>query len=107
MPFGAPNKAPGTLYNAEYRTALDLKNKVYFFELSTAPNVIWMNLKKFNLDSSAPVLALDPDNIALAGNVTDKFKRQARRFDCGSGISLATHKSQQDTLPTLQVVRDT
>lgn len=40
VPFGAPNNAPGTLYNTEYRTAMDLTSRRYFFELTTAPNVI-------------------------------------------------------------------
>ena len=40
VPFGAPNNLPGTLYNTEYRTAIDLTNRRYFFELSTVPNLI-------------------------------------------------------------------
>jgi choloylglycine hydrolase len=74
VPFGAPNNAPGTVYNTEYRTALDLTNKRYFFELATAPNVIWMDLPRFKLTPGSPVLALDPDNIELSGNVTGKFQ---------------------------------
>lgn len=74
VPFGAPNNAPGTLYNTEYRTAIDLTNRRYFFELTTTPNVIWMDLAKFNFQSGAPVMILDPDDIELAGNVSAKFK---------------------------------
>jgi len=74
VPFGAPNNAPGTLYNTEYRTAIDLTNRRYFFELTTTPNVIWMDLAKFNFRSGAPVMILDPDNIELAGNVSARFK---------------------------------
>jgi penicillin V acylase-like amidase (Ntn superfamily) len=80
VPFGAPNNAPGTLYNTEYRTAIDLTSKVYFFELATSPNVIWMDLKSFNLNSGAPVLALDPDNIELSGNITNKFRPASAPF---------------------------
>jgi penicillin V acylase-like amidase (Ntn superfamily) len=75
VPFGAPNNAPGTLYNTEYRTAIDLSNHRYFFELTTTPNVIWMDLDKFNLKAGAPVMVLDPNNIDLAGNVSAKFKK--------------------------------
>lgn len=74
VPFGAPNYAPGTLYNTEYRTAIDLTSRRYFFELTTAPNVIWMNLDKFNLSAGAPVMILDPDNIELSGDVSAKFR---------------------------------
>lgn len=75
VPFGAPNNAPGSLYNTEYRTAIDLTNRRYFFELTTTPNVIWMDLAKFNFNAGAPVMILDPDNIDLAGNVTAKFQK--------------------------------
>jgi choloylglycine hydrolase len=80
VPFGAPNNAPGTLYNTEYRTAIDLTNRRYYFELTTAPNVIWMDLTKFNLAQGAPVMVLDPDNIELSGDVTEKFQAAASIF---------------------------
>jgi choloylglycine hydrolase len=75
VPFGAPNKAPGTLYNTEYRTAIDLTNKLYFFELTTSPIVVWMDLTKFNLNPGAPMLVLNPDNIELWGNVNGEFQQ--------------------------------
>jgi penicillin V acylase-like amidase (Ntn superfamily) len=78
VPFGAPNNAPGALYNTEYRTAIDLTNKRYFFELTTSPNLIWADLTKFNLNSGAPVMVLNPDNIDLSGNVTGKFQKAAK-----------------------------
>ena len=74
VPFGAPNRAPGSLYNTEYRTAIDLTNRQYFFELTTSPNVIWMDLSKFDLTEGSPVLLLDPDDVNLTGDVTKNFK---------------------------------
>jgi len=74
VPFGAPNRAPGSLYNTEYRTAIDLTNRSYFFELTTAPNVIWTDLSKFNLAEGSSVLLLDPNDVSLAGDVTNNFK---------------------------------
>ena len=38
VPFGAPYKGFG-IYNTEYRTAMNLTDKRYFFELTTSPNV--------------------------------------------------------------------
>lgn len=75
VPFGAPNNAPGTLYNTEYRTAVDLTNLRYFFELTTAPNLIWVELSGLDFNPGAPVMLLDPDNIYLTGDVTDKFHK--------------------------------
>jgi choloylglycine hydrolase len=76
VPFGAPYKGFG-IYNTEYRTAINLTTERYFFELANAPNVIWADLKKFDLSPGAPVMTFDPENISLAGNVTDDFKKAA------------------------------
>jgi choloylglycine hydrolase len=79
VPFGAPYAGFG-IYNTEYRTAMNLTDRRYFFELTTAPNVIWADLGKFNLAPGAPVMALDPDNIALSGDVTGKFRKAKAPF---------------------------
>lgn len=74
VPFGAPNNAPGSLYNTEYRSAIDLTNRAYYFELTTTPNVIWANLSNFDLSEGAPVQLLDPDDVNLSGDVSKSFK---------------------------------
>jgi penicillin V acylase-like amidase (Ntn superfamily) len=74
VPFGAPNRAPGSLYNTEYRTAVDLTNLRYYFELTNSPSLIWMDLSKFDLSDGNPVLLLNPDDINLVGDVTKSFK---------------------------------
>lgn len=73
VPFGAPYKDFG-IYNTEYRTAINLTDRRYFFELTTSPNVIWAELDSFDLETGAPVMTLDPDDIDLAGNVTASFQ---------------------------------
>ncbi|MBS0578350.1 MAG: linear amide C-N hydrolase [Proteobacteria bacterium] len=79
VPFGAPYKSFG-IYNTEYRTVVDLTNRRYFFELTTIPNVIWVELAKFNLAAGAPVMLLNPDNIALSGDVSGRFKKVTAPF---------------------------
>jgi choloylglycine hydrolase len=79
VPFGAPYENFG-IYNTEYRTVMNLTDKRYYFELSTAPNVIWADLLKMNLAAGAQVMMLNPDDIALSGNVTDKFKAAKALF---------------------------
>jgi choloylglycine hydrolase len=74
VPFGAPYKGFG-IYNTEYRTAMNLTDKRYYFELTTSPNVIWADLKRFNLAAGQPVMVLNPDNVALSGDVTAKFRK--------------------------------
>jgi penicillin V acylase-like amidase (Ntn superfamily) len=73
VPFGAPYEGFGT-YQTEYRTIMDLTSKRYFFELTTSPNVVWVDLRNFSLAPGSHVMALDPDNINLSGNVTKDFK---------------------------------
>jgi choloylglycine hydrolase len=72
VPFGAPYKDFG-IYNTEYRTAANLNDLRYYFELTNSPNVIWMELSAMNIEAGAPVRILDPDNIDLSGNVTGAF----------------------------------
>ena len=75
VPFGAPYGEFG-IYNTDYRTAVNLGKRRYYFELTTSPNVIWADLEDFDLSPGAPVMELNPDNIDLSGNVTDKFVQQ-------------------------------
>jgi choloylglycine hydrolase len=79
VPFGAPYKGFG-IYNTEYRTVSDLTHLVYFFELTTSPNVIWVDLKKLDLKPGAPVKVLHPDNLGLSADVTGKFVAAAAPF---------------------------
>ena len=79
VPFGAPYKNFG-IYNTEYRTVMNLTDKRYYFELTTAPNVVWADLLQTNLTAGAPVMVLNPDDIALSGDVTDKFKAAKAAF---------------------------
>jgi choloylglycine hydrolase len=77
VPFGAPYKDSYKdfgIYNTEYRTVADLTNRIYYFELTTSPNVIWTELDKFDIAPGAPVQQLNPDNIDLSGDVSAKFR---------------------------------
>lgn len=73
VPFGAPYKDVG-IYNTEYRTVVDITNKRYFFELSTLPNLIWTDLNQIDFSEGSGVRVLDPDSMALSGDVTGKFE---------------------------------
>jgi penicillin V acylase-like amidase (Ntn superfamily) len=73
VPFGAPYGEFG-IYNTEYRTVADLANRRYFFELATIPNLVWAELDRFNLGHGEPARVLNPDDLSLSGDVSDKFK---------------------------------
>ncbi len=75
QPFGAsmpdePNTSPTI-----YRTVADLTNGIYFYESTTSPNIIWVDLKK--IDFSAGTKMLDPASKDLIGDVTDEFEKAA------------------------------
>ena len=72
VPFGAPYKGFG-IYNTEYRTAANLTDRRYYLELTDNPSVIWVNLTALDLGEGQPVRVLDPHDISLSGNVTDRF----------------------------------
>ncbi len=78
IPYGAP--VNGSTFDTEYRTVSDLTNTRYYFELTTAPNVIWIDFKKLNLAEGASVMTLHPDNIDLSGDVSAKFEPTASPF---------------------------
>lgn len=67
---GAPNIA-STLW----RTVSDQKNRVYFFDSSTSPNVFWVRLADLDLKPGAPVkkLALTADRF-YSGNAAKAFE---------------------------------
>ena len=73
VPFGAPYGDFG-VYDTEYRTVCDLTNRRCYFELTTAPNVIWTELDKLGFKPGAPVMTLDPADIRLAGEVSGAFR---------------------------------
>lgn len=77
VPFGAPYKDFG-VYNTEYRTVVDLTEKLYFFELSTSPNVIWIDFDALKLDDQP--LEINPYDTTLVGDVTSRFQAQPVPF---------------------------
>ena len=72
VPFGAPYGEFG-VYNTEYRTVTDLTNLRYFFELTTSPNVIWVDFGTLDLPDGTDPQAIDPYDETLIGNVTSRF----------------------------------
>ncbi len=55
-----------------WRTVMDLTNRVYFFNSTLKPNVVWVNMSRLNLAAGAPEREFDvewgPD---ASGDITD------------------------------------
>ena len=67
---GHPNLA-ATLW----RTVSEQKNRTYFFESTTSPDVFWVSMDKLKLGDGASTLKLDlSGNPDLAGDVAGRFK---------------------------------
>jgi penicillin V acylase-like amidase (Ntn superfamily) len=79
VPTGTPFGTTGT-YQTEYRTVGDLTNKRYFFELGTASDRIWADLSKLDLQAGAPVLALNPVDASMSGDITARFRAVTAPF---------------------------
>ncbi len=79
IPFGAPYEGFG-LYNTEYRTVASLTGRRYYFELTTAPNLFWIDLDNCDFEIGADVVALDPDDLSLSGEVGSQLKVTSAPF---------------------------
>lgn len=77
VPFGAEDTSGNKTQDAwstRWITVADLSNSLYFFNSTTAPNIIWFDLKKIDFSEKAKVLSIDPTNINLEGDVTNKLQ---------------------------------
>ncbi len=75
VPFGASYcSGPGAgIYPTWWTSAIDLKDRVFYFNWTSNPNVIWVNLNSEDFSAGKPVTLLDPRHMDLVGDVTKKF----------------------------------
>jgi len=76
VPFGAVDTSGNKTVDAwatRWASVADLSNKVYYFNSTTTPNIIWLELKKLDFTKGVKTLAIDPNNPDLVGDVTKKL----------------------------------
>jgi len=74
-PLGANDPTRPNISATLWRTISDCTDKIYFFEFTDMPNVVWLNLDKLDLREGAPVQMFDlAGDIEAAGEVSGKFK---------------------------------
>ncbi len=81
VPFGAVDTSGNETQDAwptRWVTVADVTNKLFFFNSTSAPNIVWFDLNKVNFSKGAPVLSIDPTDVHLEGDVTKKLS--ANRF---------------------------
>ena len=78
QPFGTADPNEPNTSPTRWRTVADLTNSLYFFESTTSPNIIWLDLKKLDFSAGSGVRKLDPVNQPdLIGDVTAQFQWSA------------------------------
>ena len=74
-PLGANDPDRPNISMTLWRAVSDCTNRIYYFEFSTNPNVVWVRLDKLNLDEGAPPGILDlRRHVDLSGEVSTYFK---------------------------------
>jgi penicillin V acylase-like amidase (Ntn superfamily) len=76
VPFGINTEAEPNISSTRWRTVVDHKNGLYFFESAISPNVFWVDLKEINFNNGkTQKLELGPDqSITYAGKANSSFK---------------------------------
>lgn len=78
VPFGISTPDQPNISSTRWRTLVDHKNLLYFFESALSPNVFWVDLKKLDFRPNARTMRLNlgPDqSIVQSGEVSRQFKR--------------------------------
>jgi len=75
QPFGTVDPARPNISATRWSTVADLTNRVYYFESTTSPNIVWARLDALDFSPGAPALKLDlvsdPDRV---GDVSVEFR---------------------------------
>lgn len=59
VPYGISTANQPNISSTRWRTVVDHKRMLYFFESALTPNTFWVDLKKVDFSSGAPVKRLD------------------------------------------------
>jgi len=76
VPFGINTPDEPNISSTRWRTVVDHKSRIYYFESAASPNVFWVDLNQvdFSPEASPRVLRLGPDQSAVhAGETSARF----------------------------------
>ena len=75
QPFVRPDPKRPEASHTIWRTVADSTDRIYFYESTLSPNIVWVRLDGLDFTSGAPVRKLDLVNSGdLVGDVTGQFK---------------------------------
>lgn len=74
VPYGISTPNEPNISSTRWRTVADQKHKVYYFESTLYPDILWVDLKKVDFSEKAPVKKLDlVSGKTYSGDTADKF----------------------------------
>ena len=75
VPLGISVPDQPNIASTRWRTVSDQKNRVYYFESTIYPEIIWVDLKQVDFSEGAPVMKLDTSSElgTYSGNTLAKF----------------------------------
>lgn len=82
VPFGLNTAEEPNISSTRWRTVVDHKRLLYFFESALTPNTFWVDLRQLDFSPGGPTLKLDlgkNQDHTYSGNVAKKFQA-ARPF---------------------------
>lgn len=77
VPFGINTPEEPNISSTRWRTVVDHKDRLYYFESAVSPSIFWVDLAKLDFSAGSPAraLSLGPDQSAiLAGEVSGRFE---------------------------------
>ncbi|BCA97101.1 choloylglycine hydrolase [Legionella antarctica] len=81
VPLGITTPNKPNIASTLYRTISDQKNRVYYFDSSTYPSTIWIDLKNLNFSQDAPVLSLAVENGHVHSGEVSSLLKPTKPFD--------------------------
>lgn len=82
-PFGAletGDEPTEDIWPTRWVSVADLTHRVYYFNATTSPSLFRIEFNRLNLAKGAPVLALDPHDPILTGEVSPRFRKAKAPF---------------------------
>lgn len=76
VPFGAIYRSlpASSTYPTWWTSVSDLTNRIFYFHMTRSLNIMWVNLKEEDILTGKPIRVLNPGQIDLVGDVTNKFE---------------------------------
>ncbi len=82
VPFGINTPEEPNISSTRWRTVVDHKDRLYYFESAVSPSIFWVDLGKFDFSAGAPVraLRLGPDQSRVLAGEASGFFEESRPF---------------------------